>query len=172
MIRKAILKDIDSLVELDVKIFGQEESFSAEDFLRTLSSSDSNYVVEDEKTGQLVGSLLSRIVDYKDPVHAYYKYENAEIFTITGLGVLPEWRGKGLASKLLNQLFCDFNGRIERIILYVKVSNTGAIKLYEKFGFHIAKTIEKFPYYQPIEDAHLMVFNEVRGLGPCRSRSL
>lgn len=60
---------------------------------------------------------------------------------IEAIGVIPSWRGRGIASALLAkslQMFRDEH--LERAGLDVDAQNpTGALRLYEKHGFKIAK---------------------------------
>jgi mycothiol synthase len=57
------------------------------------------------------------------------------------LGVRPEWRRRGLATALLHQSFRDFRKRgATRVGLGVDAQNTtGAVKLYERVGMHVAR---------------------------------
>lgn len=54
-----------------------------------------------------------------------------------GMGVLAEYRGKGIGSRLIETTIQHAKTRngIEKIELEVFESNTNAIKLYEKYGF-------------------------------------
>jgi ribosomal protein S18 acetylase RimI-like enzyme len=60
---------------------------------------------------------------------------------VEALGVLPAWRGRGIASALLSrtlQAFSDIG--LERAALDVDAQNpTGALRLYEKVGFEAVK---------------------------------
>ena len=60
---------------------------------------------------------------------------------IGSLGVRPEWRRRGLATALLHQSFRDFGSRgATRVGLGVDAQNTtGAVKLYERVGMHVAR---------------------------------
>lgn len=53
-----------------------------------------------------------------------------------GMAILPEWRGKGVGSALLEALigWAEADGS-HKMELYVWPHNTAAIGLYEKFGF-------------------------------------
>lgn len=57
------------------------------------------------------------------------------------LGVRPQWRRRGLATALLHQSFRDFRRRgATRVGLGVDAQNTtGAVKLYERVGMHVAR---------------------------------
>ena len=75
---------------------------------------------------------------------------------VTIIGVLPAWRRKGIGAKIVKQLI-DFS--IEKhlafLSLEVRVSNTAAITLYEKFGFERVGLRKNF-YHAPKEDALIM----------------
>jgi len=56
---------------------------------------------------------------------------------VLGIGILPEYRGRGLGKKLLAKTINhakDIN-KLEKIELVVFESNINAIKLYKEFGF-------------------------------------
>lgn len=77
-----------------------------------------------------------------------------EVF-ITNIAVLKEFRRKGVASALLNELIK--NCREEKasyLTLEVRKSNISAIKLYEKFGFAHVGERKEF-YSDPTENALL-----------------
>lgn len=52
---------------------------------------------------------------------------------VLGMGVLPDYRGKGLGRRLLEELIA--RSRFARIELGVFADNTAALALYEKAGF-------------------------------------
>lgn len=59
---------------------------------------------------------------------------------ITSVSVRREWRGRGIASQLLERCIGYAKGRgFERIRLEVDQANTAAMKLYEKKGFIVDK---------------------------------
>jgi mycothiol synthase len=60
---------------------------------------------------------------------------------IGSLGVLPQWRRRGLATALLYQSFRDFRRRgATRVGLGVDAQNrTGAVRLYERVGMQVAR---------------------------------
>lgn len=61
------------------------------------------------------------------------------------MGLLPEYRGKGIGSKLLEKVLD--RGRefgLEKIELHVYTSNQAAIALYKKFGFEEEGLIKKY----------------------------
>lgn len=62
-----------------------------------------------------------------------------------GMGLLPEFRGKGLGGKLLKSVL-DHSKKfgLEKIELNVYTSNEPAIALYKKFGFEQEGLIRKY----------------------------
>jgi ribosomal-protein-alanine N-acetyltransferase len=72
---------------------------------------------------------------------------------INNLAVLPEHRRAGVASALLERALADAASRgANRATLEVRQSNTPALKLYERFGFHVT-AVRRGYYTQPEEDA-------------------
>jgi ribosomal protein S18 acetylase RimI-like enzyme len=78
--------------------------------------------------------------------------ENTEI-DIVDVFVAPEHRRKGYANALLTRIFADYKNAV--FFLEVRISNTPAIKLYEKHGFKTVNIRKKY-YSNPTEDAFLM----------------
>jgi len=74
---------------------------------------------------------------------------------VVSVAVLEDHRGKGIGKALM---LAGINGVMHRksdeIYLEVRVSNTGAIKMYEKLGFEIKSRLRS--YYRDGEDAFLM----------------
>ncbi len=58
------------------------------------------------------------------------------------LGVLPEFRNRGLGQALLRRTFAEYSSRgLERVGLGVDAENpTGAVRVYECAGMHVART--------------------------------
>ena len=78
----------------------------------------------------------------------------ADIWHLMNIAVDPTARRRGVASALLEQMLVRA-GPDEAYTLEVRPSNTGAIALYERFGFRSAGTRRR--YYQDTgEDAVIM----------------
>ena len=76
---------------------------------------------------------------------------------ITSVAVHEEFRGMGVASKLMQALHAQMrrHHKVDVVQLHVRVSNVAAIALYEKsFGYKIAQHIPD--YYADMEAAYLM----------------
>ena len=73
---------------------------------------------------------------------------------MTNVAVFPEFRRRGIARKLLEHLFATHED-LSFITLEVRISNHGAIALYESMGFEQVAVRPNY-YTKPEEDALLM----------------
>lgn len=131
--------DLDAVTRIEQKCFSTP--WSREAFINELSNNLAYYhcaIVDDKIVGYM------GIWKICDEGH------------ITNVAVLPEYRKKGIASRLISQMIevCKCS-EITSMTLEVRESNIEAIKLYEKFGF---ESMGKRPnyYYKPTEDAIIM----------------
>jgi ribosomal-protein-alanine N-acetyltransferase len=103
---------------------------------------------DSERGGVLVGYLI--VSRYVDAWH------------IMNLAVHPSYRRQHIASRLLDELFALTAGDSRRgYTLEVRVSNTSAIALYERFGFE-ASGIRRGYYTDNREDALIMWKDPIR----------
>jgi [ribosomal protein S18]-alanine N-acetyltransferase len=102
----------------------------------------------DNEAHRLVGYLI--ISRYVDAWH------------VMNVAVDPEYRGRGIATKLLSHLFEQTAGDGRRgYTLEVRVSNRSAIRLYERLGFK-ARGVRRGYYTDNREDALIMWKDPVR----------
>lgn len=59
---------------------------------------------------------------------------------ISAVCTRPDYRGQGLASRLVGALIASIQLRSQRVFLHVLSTNTGAIQLYEELGFRARQT--------------------------------
>jgi [ribosomal protein S18]-alanine N-acetyltransferase len=78
----------------------------------------------------------------------------ADVWHLMNVAVTPERRRRGIATKLIRRLF-DEAGPEARFTLEVRTSNTGAIEMYERFGFRASGTRRRY-YHDNGEDALIM----------------
>lgn len=75
---------------------------------------------------------------------------------ITNVAVRPEYRDKGIATKLISKMIdVCVSSEINSMTLEVRESNKIAINLYVKFGFYPVGKRPKY-YQKPLEDAIIM----------------
>ena len=83
-------------------------------------------------------------------------YMAADEGEVINVAVAKASQGKGMASRLMDALLDEGHARgVPRFFLEVRVSNTPAIKLYEKLNFKVAGSRKGF-YQSPSEDALVM----------------
>jgi ribosomal-protein-alanine N-acetyltransferase len=86
----------------------------------------------------------------------------ADAWHVMNVAVHEHYRGHGIATKLLNELFELTAGDDRRgYTLEVRVSNHGAIRLYEKLGF-VPRGVRRGYYTDNREDALIMWKDPVR----------
>ena len=139
--RKLKLRDLNSIEEIERSSYPTPWSRSM--FASELAKPSSLCLgAYDSDTGRLVGYLV--ISRYVDAWH------------VMNVAVLPDRRRQGIASMLLRRLFDLTSGRSRRgYTLEVRVSNTGAIKLYESLGFR-SRGVRRGYYTDNREDALIM----------------
>ena len=133
-------ENADKLVELENKCFTSPWSYTM--FLGDLESEHTYYLGVFNDKNELVGYIGM--------------WDVGDTGEITNVAVHPDYRRKGIATKLVCELekLC-MEKCIEYINLEVRESNSSAISLYTKFGFERVG-IRKNYYKNPTENAILM----------------
>ena len=137
MLRKALKTDQDDLLALHqavaaipggvIRTLAEVTPAYIEDILR--DSMDNGLILVQEEQGRVVASI-----------HAYTPSIQVFRHLLSDLTIVvhPGWQGKGLG----RQLFTEFLSRVQegfphilRIELFVRITNTPAIRFYESLGF-------------------------------------
>ena len=139
--RKLKLRDLSSIEEIERTSYPTPWSRSM--FAGELAKPSSICLgAIDSEREELVGYLI--ISRYVDAWH------------VMNIAVAPEYRRKGIARRLMERLF-EVTARDARrgYTLEVRVSNTGAIRLYEQLGFE-SRGVRRGYYTDNREDALIM----------------
>lgn len=139
IIRELRKEDIEPLSRIEAESFSMP--WSPQDFADLLSRPYCTYLVA-EVDGEIVGSSgMTNICNEGN---------------IDNVVVAERFRGRGIATKLMESLLevGDKMG-VEAYTLEVRVSNSAAIHVYEKFGF-VSEGIRPGFYEKPKEDAMIM----------------
>ena len=132
-IRELKEEDIPRLAEIEAESFSMP--WSAQDFRDLLSHPYCHYLVA-EADGRVAGCCGFANVD--------------------NVVVAPKLRGQGIAQMLMGALIDAGEAeQVEAFTLEVRVSNSPAIHIYEKFGF-VSEGIRPGFYEKPVEDANIM----------------
>ncbi len=137
MIRSAKASDAKELYQLESSIFTKEDfGLALYSFYYHINK---NELFIHEQSGKIVGYILW--------------LKRKKYYRLYSLCIAKEFQGKGVAKKLLDFSFKNIVAPCYQ--LEVKVDNTKAIKLYEKYGFKKSKVLKKF--YSNQQDGYLMV---------------
>ena len=139
-LRKLETRDLDAVEEIERASY--PTPWSRAMFAAELQKPSSLSLGAYQESGELVGyAIVSRYVD---------------AWHVMNVAVDPEYRRRGIARELLERLF-DVTATDPRrgYTLEVRVSNTDAIRLYERLGFE-ARGIRRGYYTDNREDALIM----------------
>lgn len=142
-VREMQQADLEEVSRLEASIFSMP--WSKEGFAASLAMENGVFLVAEEE-GVIIGycGMIASI-------------EEGEI---TNVAVAPQARRRGVGDKLIQEIICCAKVRgINRIVLEVRVSNTGAIHLYEKNQF-VSVGVRKGFYEKPKEDAYIMIYGQ------------
>lgn len=89
---------------------------------------DKSYMIKTKN-----GDIVSKLNFYE------YKINNFDWILMADLDTEPKHRRKGLASKLINELYSDVSKKKKGLYMFVRDTNTDAINLYKKLGFSFVK---------------------------------
>jgi ribosomal-protein-alanine N-acetyltransferase len=134
---------LDAKIENTKELFNLESSvFSKDDFGLSLNSFyyhiKRNHLFIYKQDNKIIGYIL------------WLRRKNH--YRLYSLCIAKEYQGQGIATKLLEYSFKTL--KIKSFTLEVKTINQNAIKLYEKNGFEIVKTLKN--YYPNNIDGYLM----------------
>ena len=149
-LRRATLKDLDSIIKInEISLPEHYPRWFWENHL--LNWGEAFYVAELGREG-IIGYVMPR-VEYGLGVIVKGIVKRGHIISIA---VHPNHRRKGIGTMLMKKAMKALKDKYEcrEVYLEVRVSNTPAIRMYEKLGFKIVKTIPL--YYLDGEDAYLM----------------
>ena len=139
-VRKAGRRDVDAVFGLDCACF-------AHPWTRPMFHSD---IVENKITEYFVASVDGTDAGYGG---MWIIVDEAHV---TNICTHPDFRHLGVASAILAEMMkAAVKKKVGSMTLEVRVSNVRAMKLYEKFGFHIAGKRKKY-YSDNGEDAYVL----------------
>ena len=139
--------DMDTIVNLERAIFRPSEQYTL-GFINWLCRNCTKYSYIAFMGDKPVGYIISCI-------------EGFSRGHVISVGVLGEYRRKGIGSELMRRSICSMvDDDADYVILEVRVSNTPAITLYRKLGFEVRDLLRA--YYSDGEDGYLMILNNER----------
>jgi len=135
--------DLDTVISIEEKAYGKHH-WSKESFLNELSNELARYFCVFDN---------SRLVAYCG------FWQILEEVHITNIAVTPEYRRQNIGEALLTTIIKEcYKNMAKYITLEVRVGNTPAIALYEKYGFKSLGT--RKGYYQDNNEDALIMWTE------------
>jgi [ribosomal protein S18]-alanine N-acetyltransferase len=136
---------------MDINMLTLPEHYSDYFFESILSELPESFIVA-ELYSKVVGYIMCKI---EFGFSNFRKLGFVKKGHVVSVAVLNEHRNKGLGNALMIE---GINGVIARntdeIYLEVRISNTAAVRMYERLGFQIKSRLRT--YYRDGEDAYLM----------------
>lgn len=122
-------------------------------YLRVLDGDDHEFYAQFNKTNLLKNAVICYDNDLPVAIGAYKEYE-LKTAEIKRMYTLPEYRGKGIASKILDELEqWAKEENYTTCVLETGFMQADAIYLYQKLGYTI---IENYGQYKGIENSICM----------------
>lgn len=134
-------ENLDDIVSMDAICF--PAPWSKEQYRYELEENDYAFLYVLKEEGKIIG-----FIDY---------WITFDIAQLAKIAILPEYRGKHLAHRLMDQMIQDAEAKqCETLSLEVRVSNLAAQKLYEAYDFINVNTRKGY-YHDNGEDAYVLV---------------
>jgi ribosomal protein S18 acetylase RimI-like enzyme len=126
-------------------------------FLHMMWEDGQEYWQDTLRIMQMTWEQYAQIFRTRGEVHAIYQDGQLAGFYwielrestlhLHGLILKPEFQGHGIGTAVLTRLFESFAGKVGRIELGVYQANAGAIRLYQRLGFSITRSLDELHFY-------------------------
>jgi len=141
--------DLDQVLNINRRCL--PENYSTYFFMDLHERSPETFIVAEDK-GVIVGYIMCRIETGAPDFGLLGFTKKGHVISIA---VLPEYRRQGIAHALMKEAMgAMLRHKAKECFLEVRVSNTPAVKLYQKMGFKVTRTIQS--YYANGEAAYKM----------------
>jgi ribosomal-protein-alanine N-acetyltransferase len=142
-IKPLTMKHLPDVLRLNIRCFRNGDNYTKHTF---------NYLLTESRT------LSYRMVSDEGDMaaFAFVMLNDRNSAHLTTIGVAPEHRRRGLATKLLDHIETTLKAKeVGTIMLEVRVGNTEAQQLYRRLGYFVVQRISR--YYNNGEDCFLMM---------------
>ncbi len=134
IIRKVKKEDIESFIDCYIKAYQDLKNYKYK--TRKDIKNYFKWLYNRDKDGFMIAEENNKIAGFIAVDANWVNYKGEKILEIHELFVLPEFRRKGIASKLLNKaLEYGIKKGLNKAELWVGKTNYRAINFYKQFGF-------------------------------------
>ena len=136
-IRQATINELEDIIKIEKECFPASEAATSDDLRKRFEAFKDNFLVA-IKDGKVIGFINGCTTDKPTlPDELYHDVSlhniNGKYQTVFGLDVLPDYRRRGVAAKLLNH-FINISKKRGKLGM-VLTCKDHLISYYEKFGF-------------------------------------
>lgn len=135
-VRKAILSDLDAIVEFQLKMANETEGIELNQ--TTVKKGVSAVLIDNSKGQYYVAELNEIVISSLLTTFEWSDWRNGTILWIQSVYVLPEWRRKGVYRSMykhIKELVLN-DGNLNGIRLYADKSNKSAQNTYKTLGMN------------------------------------
>ena len=114
-------------------------------------TSDADQVLKFEKYRNDFNPSEIQVVEHEGQSIGRLRVVRGDTIYIGGIQILPEWRGEGIGTQIIEHLIHEADEKLVPITLEVRHNNTEAYNLYERLGFQVVEEdeIQKMMRYEP-----------------------
>ncbi|MBU0975309.1 MAG: GNAT family N-acetyltransferase [Patescibacteria group bacterium] len=155
-IKKALVKDIEKIQRLNHEIMFQNKEFDPDiDIDFDLSDKGRKFfkeALENTDSCFYIAYDGGKMVGYGNDSKKEYLYRNKQYLEIENIGVIPEYKKKGVGTKLLRRLLNWAKEKgLERVYLNCYIKNNDALTFYKRFGFKEIDVSLEMDLYHKLE---------------------
>lgn len=139
-LREFSLLDLDEVMEIEKTSFLKSQAYSRAYFEKYYQKFPQGFLVA-ERGGKIIGYIIGNL--------------KKNLLELVSLAVRPEWRQKGIGTKLTKFLVSVFMKKgADKFLLNVRTKNRAAVSFYRNLGFETLRKVKS--YYRNGDDAYLM----------------
>lgn len=157
VIRKAVVNDAQAICNI-WKVITSEKIFSSIDRPFTLKQEIEYIKSLSDREAIFLAELNGKIVGFQS-IDLFSKFilSMSQVGTL-GTYILPEYRGKGIGKKLFEEsLKFAREFKYEKLVIYVRETNTSALSFYQSLGFKPKGKLEKQVKIEGIYDNEIFL---------------
>lgn len=141
IIRKALTNDVKVLQDLNDEVFIDNAKYDPDIKTDWAQSKDGKKyftnIINDPNAICLIAEENSNVIGYISGSPMVREYCKSKYFEIENMGVHPNYRSKGIGSKLMEECLKIAKEKgFQKVYVNVYIKNEKAVKFYKKYGYN------------------------------------